>query len=128
MRILIALLALLPLTLLAQTSTTIEFDPPTTRVDGTALDPATEIDHYDLYCRNKDAEQFAGDGVLEIPGLTEQGQHETTYSEFLPEKGRYDCALTATDTDGRESDYSEIAEVSWLDAPGEPTNVIIVTE
>ena len=121
------LLLLVPLALVADDTTRIEFDPPTSREDGTELDPATEIAQYDLYCRYKEAEEFARDGsVLTIPGMTETGEHETTYGEFLPERGRYDCALTATDTDGRESDYSEIVEVSWLDAPGSPTNVIIV--
>ena len=125
MRILIALLLLAPLALVAD-DTRIEFDPPVTREDGTELDPATEIEHYDLYCRYQDATEFSSDSVLTIPGMTETGEHETTYGEFLPERGRYDCALTATDTDGRESDYSEIVEVSWLDAPGSPTSVIIV--
>ena len=127
MRFIIALLLLAPLALAADDTTRIEFDPPTSREDGTVLDPATEIAQYDLYCRYQDAEEFASDGsVLTIPGLTETGEHETTYGEFLPERGRYDCALTATDTDGRESDYSEIVEVSWLSKPGTATNVIIV--
>ena len=128
MRFLIALLLLTPLALAADDTTRIEFDPPVTREDGTELDPATEIAQYDLYCRYQDATEFSSDSVLTIPGLTENGEHPTTYGEFLPEKGRYDCALTATDTDGRESRHSEIVEVAWLAAPGTPTNVIIVTE
>ena len=126
MRFIIALALLAPLALAADDTTRIEFDPPTSREDGTELDPTTEIEQYDLYCRYQDASSFSSDSVLVIPGMTETGEHETTYGEFLPEKGRYDCALTATDTDGRESDYSEIVEVSWLDAPGSPTSVIIV--
>ena len=126
-RITLALAAIFAVGAAAASETTrIEFDPPTEREDGTKLDPATEIAQYDLYCRYQDAEEFAGDGVLTIPGMTDTGEHETTYDEFLPEKGRYDCAMTATDTEVRESDYSEIVEVSWLDAPGSPTSVIIV--
>ena len=128
MRILIALLLLAPLALVADDTTRIEFDPPVTREDGTELDPATEIEQYDLYCRYQDAEGFSDESVMKIPGKTETGEHETTYDSFLPEKGRYDCAMTATDTDGRESTHSNVVEVSWLDAPGTPTSVIIVTE
>lgn len=128
MRILIALLLLIPLALAADDTTRIEFDPPTSREDGTELDPATEIEEYRLYCRYQDATEFSGDEVLVIPGLTETGEHPTTYAEFLPEPGVYDCALTAVDTGGRESRHSDIAEIEWIARPGQPTNVIIVTE
>ena len=103
----------------------IEFDPPTSREDGTALDPATEIAHYTVYCRAGDTYPDTG---YEIPGQTETGEHATTYESLLAERGRYTCAMTATDTDGRESQRSNEVELSWLDQPGEPTSVIIVTD
>ena len=128
MRALLAALLLAPQVLAAQTATTITFDPPTDRVDGTPLDPATEIAEYALYCHAQGTEGPPGEDVLTIPGLTDTGVYETTYDSFLPEKGRYDCAMTAIDTDGRESSQSDVVEVSWLDAPGTPTNVIILVE
>ena len=43
MRILIALLLLVPLALAADDTTRIEFDPPVTREDGTALDRSVTL-------------------------------------------------------------------------------------
>ena len=106
---------------------TLSFDPPVEREDGTALDPATEIAEYVVYCRDRNGDSFPDTGYG-IPGLTNEGEHETTYTDLLGEPGRYECAMTAVDTDGRESDYSNVIGVTWLTPPGRPTNIIIIRE
>lgn len=103
----------------------LRFDPPTERVDGTALDPETEVEHYTVYCATYPDGEYPDTGY-QIPGLTETGEYETTFEALLGAHGRYRCAMTATDTDERESELSEEVTVFWLAAPGRPTNVIIV--
>ena len=112
----------------AQESLRLEFTPPTTRVDGTPLDPATELDTYTVYCRAQASDAAWPDSGYTFPAQEPAGEHETTYETLLGERGRYECAMTVTDTDGRESDRSESVEFAWLSQPEAPTSVIIVTE
>ena len=126
MRIVIALMLCLFAGISAAEEMRLQFDPPTERRDGSSLDPATEISEYTVYCRAGDAD-WPSTGYT-IPGLTDAGVHETTFEALLAQRGRYECVMTATDTDGRESGHSNTVDVSWLSPPGEPTNVIIVRE
>lgn len=125
-RTLFMILTALPSAALALT---IEFDPPTSRQNGDSLDPATEIAHYDLYCRapaGSDESPGFPDTGYEIPGAASDGVHETTYEAVFGERGTYECVLTATDNDGLESDYSNVNEFTWPNPPASPTNVIVV--
>ncbi|MBA1147430.1 hypothetical protein H0Z60_10215 [Ectothiorhodospiraceae bacterium WFHF3C12] len=104
----------------------ITWDPPTTRDDGVAMDPATEVDHYDLYCGLEQGGPY--DAVAyQIPGLTETGQHAVERQDLLPEYGTYHCVMTATDTDGLESGHSQPVQMRWDPAPpNAPTSVLVI--
>lgn len=111
----------------AESPMTLSFDPLVEREDGTALDPATEIADYMVYRRAEGGDDWPDTGYG-IPGLTDNGEHETTYADLLGERGRYECAMTAIDTDGLESARSNVIEVAWVAPPGSPTNLIIIRE
>lgn len=103
----------------------ISWAPPTEREDGKALDPATEIAHYDLYCGGPDGDYSMSS--YEIPGTETDGQHVAPISDILPDYGEYSCVMTATDTDGLESAYSQPVTVTWEPAaPRAPTEVLVV--
>ena len=118
MKVLAALLMMVLPFAVAADEITLEWDPPTTREDGSELDPAVEIESYGLYCRQGDAD-WPGEAYM-LPGLTEEGSYAGSKEEILGERGRYECVLTAIDTDGRESVHSDVVEVSWLAPPGAP--------
>ena len=102
------------------TPVVIGWEPPTARVDGTALDPATELSAYRLYCESAD--------VVAIPAASNEGRYEVPLAEVFPQYGTYDCSLTAVDTEGRESARSNTVAVVWPAArPNEPTQLIILT-
>lgn len=100
---------------------TLSWEPPTTRVDGTPLDPATELSVYELSCGGK---------KTEIPATGEENyEYEVTKHEILPEYGEHKCFLVAVDNDGLKSEPSNTVSITWeKSAPGRPTSVIIITE
>lgn len=105
---------------------TVTWDPPTQRLDGLPMDPATEISHYTLLCATDEAGPF--EGGYQIPGLTPDGTHAAALTDVFPDGyGDYWCVLTATDTDGRESGPSNVATFRWAPAsPGSPTQLLII--
>ena len=104
---------------LAVSATTLSWEPPTTRVDGQPLDPATELDEYRLYCDGLDA--------VAIPSATSNGEYEITKDQLFPGYGEYDCGLTAVDTEGLESAMSNMVVIPWeKTAPSAPTNLLII--
>ena len=100
---------------------TLTWTPPTERVDGTPLDPETEIAEYRLIC---------GIVTTSIDAtVTEGNQHEVAKHEILPGYGSYDCALVAVDTDGLESEPSNAVVVEWQKtAPVAPTDLLLIVE
>lgn len=103
----------------------ITWTPPTEREDGAALDPATEIAHYDLYCGGPDGAYSMSS--YEIPGTETDGTHVAPISDLLPDYGEYSCVMTATDTGGHESGYSQPVTVTWEPSPpNAPTNVLVI--
>ena len=116
--IVLVLLALVAGTTLAET---LSWTPPTTRADGTPLDPATEISEYRLAC---------GEVVTSIDPTVQPGsQYEYSKHEILPNYGRHECHLVAVDTDGLVSDASDSVTIQWEQAPPAiPTDVILITE
>ncbi|MCP1675465.1 hypothetical protein J2T57_002615 [Natronocella acetinitrilica] len=103
----------------------IAWDGPDTRMDGTPLDRATEVSHYTLLCGTEEGGPYDA-ASYQIPGLSDEGEHDADLVEFLPEPGTYYCRMTATDTDGLTSNYSaEELELTREQAPpGSPTNVV----
>ena len=100
---------------------TLTWVPPTTRADGTPLDPATEIAEYQLTC---------GDTVTTIaPTMPEAGAYELAKHEALPKYGTFDCTMVAVDTDGLRSEPSNSVAVEWVKQPPmPPTNLIILRD
>ena len=116
------LLASISLTLFSASalSATLTWEPPTSRVDGTPLDPATEISEYRLTC---------GDTVTPIPATMTGQEYEVAKHEILPGYGTYDCFLTAVDTDGLVSMPSNAVILEWTkQPPSAPTNLLIIRE
>lgn len=98
----------------------IRWVPPTTREDGTVLDPNTELEYYRLYCSGRETI---------IPSHSENNAYPIDKGEMLPSPGTHDCYLTAVDTDGLESKPSNIVQVEWVPSPpSEPTQFILVFE
>lgn len=107
------------------TALEIQWDPPTERVDGSALDPATEIAAYNFMC-GVDAGGPFDQVDYRIPGTETDGVYEVAGDTVFPEYGDYQCVLTAEDQYGQESMHSEVVAVEYLPPePGQPTNVIV---
>jgi len=97
--------------------------PPTQRVDGTALDPATEIDAYILRCTKDGVPSF--DATI---GVGAQNRWNVTQGTFGT--GTWVCALYARDLEARTSDPSgavefQIATYAFKVAPRAPTGLAI---
>jgi hypothetical protein len=121
-------LALLLFAGVAHADVTIQWEPPTTRVDGQPLAPE-EISHYDVSCVVAGTEiSPVAAPVYEIPASGETHEHAVTYPDLLPEYGEYSCALRTVDTDGLVSAWSNTVPLTWEPAaPGVPVNVLIIT-
>lgn len=117
MRLLIALTLLAISTVVS--ATTLSWEPPTTRVDGKALD-ISELSHYNLYCGDLGI-------VAEIPASTSTGEYEVPKLELFPDYGMYSCHMTAVDTEGLESMPSNTVDIFWDPVnPSSPTNLLII--
>ncbi len=130
-RLLLAM-ALLPAMVLAGTPSdweppviSIGWSGPDTRMDGTPLDRSTEISHYTLLCGVEEGGPYDASSY-QIPGLSDDGEHNADLTEALPEPGTFYCRMTATDTDGLTSQYSaeEIELTRHRAPPDSPTNVV----
>jgi len=100
------------------TPVVIGWEPPTARVDGTALDPATELSEYRLYC---------AEVTTSIPATSTNGEYEIDKAQSLPGYGTFDCYLTAVDTEDRESQPSNTVALIWEPtAPNAPTTLLII--
>ena len=88
--------------------TVLSWEPPTTRQNGQALDPATELAEYRLYC---------GEIVTVLPSSASGQSYEVASSKILPGYGQHQCSITAVDTDGRESQKSKAVAVTWEQSP-----------
>ena len=75
---------------------------PTERVDGSAYDPATETDRYELHCGRDDPSDIF---ITDAPGGTDN--KVVDMDETLSSYGRYDCVMRTVDVDGLISDWSE---------------------
>jgi hypothetical protein len=123
MKTLIALIvALFSVAAVAETLT---WTPPTTRVDGTPLDPATELAPYELVCGQ-------GDNAVttNIPATGEAEQrYQVAKHEILPNYGEIPCYMVAVDLDGLKSEPSETVYLTWeKGAPSAVTNILIIKE
>lgn len=98
---------------------TLSWEPPTSRMDGTPLDPATELSAYRLTC---------GETVTEIPAVGDgTNEYPLNKAEVLPGYGNHDCYLTAVDTEGRVSPPSNTVTVLYEKVgPSQPINLIIL--
>lgn len=119
MKLLIALFVLL--FSVAAAAETLSWEPPTTRVDGTPFDPATEVARYELVC---------GDKVTEIPPTQDPANSYVFKKyEILPDYGDNSCYLTVVDTDGLQSAPSNTVAITWeKKGPSAATNVILIVE
>lgn len=98
----------------------ISWEPPTARVDGTALDPATEIAKYILTC---------GTVKTDIPPTADAGGVTMEKATILPGYGETECYMQTVDTEGQASEPSNSDTVSWMPAaPAAPTQFIYLTD
>ena len=100
----------------ADTELQLSWEAPTSRVDGSPLDPATELSGYELTC---------GDVVTAIPATVEGNGYPVAKADALPGYGNYDCSMVAIDTENRRSPPSDPVEVGWIAGPSAPTELII---
>lgn len=83
----------------------LRWEPPRTRENGEPFDPATELQEFRLYC--------TGEQVATIPRLS-GGRKSLSKSEMFGDSyGIHECALTAVDTGGLESDFSNIIKIPY---------------
>lgn len=117
-----AMLMLFSITALAET---LVWQPPTTRVDGTPLDPVTELAPYELVCGQ-------GDNAVttEIPATGEAEQrYQVSKHEILPDYGDIPCYMVAVDLDGLKSAPSDTVVIPWAkSAPSAVTEILILAE
>jgi len=100
----------------ADTEFQLSWEAPTSRMDGSPLDPATELSGYELTC---------GDVVTAIPATVEGNGYPVAKADALPGYGNYDCSMVAIDTENRRSPPSDPVEVEWIAGPSAPTELII---
>lgn len=106
----------------------IEWTPPTQRTDGAVLDPATELSHYNLYCGTTAGGPYT-EAAIEIPATAPDGTFTTDSATFFPGYGDYFCTMTAIDTYGQESAFSNEVTVGYHPSPpASPTSVIVLGE
>ena len=110
-RYLILLLLILPFSVLADDING-SFVPPTERIDNTPLS-ASEIGGYNVYV----------DGIKDL-SISPLPAGATSFSLIRP-GGNYLIAITTLDTDGRESEFSEVIDASIPFAPMPPSNITI---
>lgn len=132
MRIITLLTTMLVMLAFSPVAISVDFSlgwtPPTERMDGSPLDPVTEISQYDLQCYVSGG---PGDIVVTetIPGQTKVGEFETNMGDLFPRYGSYACELRAVDNAGRASDWV-LAEggpiVYQPQPPRAPTSVLIM--
>ena len=121
MKALLLALLLLPGIALAQHTFTFSWTDPTTRTDGSALDPATEIQSYRLRCEGPETSERIVDRAATS---AISGQDRTyAWADAVQTSGMYDCRMTALDTGDRESDWSNTASVAKFAAPSAPTDL-----
>lgn len=107
----------------APVSADLSWTAPGAREDGTALDPS-EIAEYRIYHAVDDDIDSESDPIIVTGGNT-----EVVTIELVPRAEPYDLlfAVTAVDTEGRESDLSNVAIVTALvqstAAPAPPTSL-----
>lgn len=129
LRFILLVLSLIVFPMAYAETDTIQWEPPTERVNGDALDPLTDIASYELRCWPvSNAEAFVS---IQVPGLTETGEYTINKSEVFEHYGDHTCSVAAIDTFGLMSDRVEISNppISYFPpAPRVPTSVIVVRE
>ena len=98
-------------TLAAEYTYTLEIVPPTQYTDGTALDPATDLQEYRIY--------ETGSGSLAMGDIT-PGPGPVTVSFTLADGDCNALAATAVSTDGLESELSNVVR-KCVRIPAAPT-------
>ena len=120
MRLALFLLLLLPGLAPAQFSFTFYWIDPTTRTDGSALDPAEELSGYRLECSGPEtAERVVDRAATSAVG----SERRYEWTDAVQTGGLYDCRMSAIDTGDRESDWSNTASVPKFAAPSAPTDL-----
>ncbi len=99
---------------------TLSWEPPTTRVDGTPLDPVTDLSNYFFKCD--------GGIAISIPAVGDgTNTYPLTKRDIFPDYGTYDCWMTAVSTEQLESSPSNIVTIPYDPTkPNSPINLIIL--
>ena len=113
------LILLLPSLALAHTFT-FTWTDPTSRTDGSVLDPATELKSYRMQCSGpENAERIVDRAATSAVGT----ERRYEWADAVQVSGMYDCRMTAIDTGDRESDWSNTASVPKFASPSAPTDL-----
>ncbi len=91
-------------------SISLSWTHPTTRTDGTVL-ALSDLAETRLYCSTDGGQSWALEETIAIPAA--QASHDFPI-------GAHECAVTAVDTNGRESDFSNIVVITVLAAKPSP--------
>ena len=119
MRRALLLIFLLPGLALAHTFT-FTWTDPTSRTDGSALNPATELKSYRMQCSGpENAERIVDRAATSAVGT----ERRYEWADAVQIRGVYDCRMSAIDTGDRESDWSNTASVPKFAAPSAPTDL-----
>lgn len=94
------------------------WEPPTERVDGTAL-PEVEIDRYRIYCDGNPT--FVWEQTHVPTGMQTWQAPANTFA-----LGSHNCHATTIDTEGQESDPSNV--VNFIVLPARPKAPILVVQ
>jgi len=89
----------------------ISWDAPTTREDGSALDPDTELSHYGVIVDGRDEY------------IVPASEQTLTIQAILP--GQHSAIVYAVDTDGRDGLFSDTIPFGVKGRAGVPTNITI---
>lgn len=119
MKALVLLLLLLPGAALAHTFTFTWIDP-IARTDGTAFNADNDLKSYRLRCEGSENAEIIVDRAATSAVGTER---RYVWSDAVTVGGMYDCRMTATDTNDRESPWSNTASVTKFAAPSAPTDL-----
>ena len=121
MRAALLALLLLPGIALGQHTFTFTRTDPTTRTDGSALAPNTDLKAYKLNCSGPAnvTTTVTRANTTSVTGNT----RSYVWSNAVTASGTYACRMTAIDTGDRESAWSNTASVAKFAAPSAPTDL-----
>jgi len=123
MKLLLLLLLLVPGLASAQAlhGFTFTWEDPVEREDGMELDPDEELELYRMRCVRENGGAEAETDVLRADTEAVEGVTRTYFWQDAVQRGGwYECQMLVADTEGLESDWSNVASVRKMARPMPP--------